>query len=68
LGAFYQFACGRAPASQLVRTAGAHMLTGSLVSVVEDDQFFRDSMRRLMRSLGYNVAAAAAADGIRVLA
>jgi FixJ family two-component response regulator len=57
LGAFYQFACGRAPASQLVRTAGAHMLTGSLVSVVEDDQFFRDSMRRLMRSLGYNVAA-----------
>jgi FixJ family two-component response regulator len=27
----------------------------SLVSVVEDDQFFRDSMRRLMRSLGYNV-------------
>jgi len=28
-----------------------------LVSVVEDDQFFRDSMRRLMRSLGYDVAA-----------
>ena len=27
----------------------------SLVSVVEDDQYFRDSMRRLMRSLGYNV-------------
>jgi FixJ family two-component response regulator len=26
-----------------------------LVSVVEDDQFFRESMRRLMRSLGYNV-------------
>ncbi len=26
-----------------------------LVSVVEDDQFFRDSMRRLMRSLGYRV-------------
>jgi FixJ family two-component response regulator len=26
-----------------------------LVSVVEDDQFFRDSMRRLMRSLGYIV-------------
>ena len=24
-----------------------------LVSVVEDDQFFRESMRRLMRSLGY---------------
>jgi FixJ family two-component response regulator len=28
-----------------------------LVSVVEDDQFFRDSMRRLMRSLGYTVEA-----------
>ena len=27
----------------------------SLVSVVEDDQFFRESMRRLMRSLGYGV-------------
>jgi FixJ family two-component response regulator len=29
----------------------------SLVSVVEDDRFFRESMRRLMRSLGYSVAA-----------
>ena len=29
----------------------------SLVSVVEDDQFFRESMRRLMRSLGYSVEA-----------
>jgi FixJ family two-component response regulator len=28
-----------------------------LVSVVEDDRFFRESMRRLMRSLGYNVEA-----------
>jgi FixJ family two-component response regulator len=27
----------------------------SLVSVVEDDQFFRESMKRLMRSLGYRV-------------
>ena len=26
-----------------------------LVSIVEDDQFFRESMRRLMRSLGYKV-------------
>ena len=26
-----------------------------LVSVVEDDRFFRESMRRLMRSLGYPV-------------
>ena len=33
------------------------MATVSLVSVVEDDQFFRESMRRLMRSLGYEVAA-----------
>jgi FixJ family two-component response regulator len=28
----------------------------SVISIVEDDQFFRDSMRRLMRSLGYDVA------------
>jgi FixJ family two-component response regulator len=35
----------------------------SLVSVVEDDQFFRESMRRLMRSLGYSVEAfSSAAD------
>src|SRR6266702_4754250 len=33
------------------------MPVASLVSVVEDDQFFRQSMRRLMRSLGYDVAA-----------
>jgi FixJ family two-component response regulator len=33
------------------------MLKTSLVSVVEDDRYFRDSMRRLMRSLGYNVEA-----------
>jgi FixJ family two-component response regulator len=33
------------------------MPTASLVSVIEDDQFFRESMRRLMRSLGYDVAA-----------
>ena len=29
----------------------------SLVSIVEDDQFFRESMRRLIRSLGYSVEA-----------
>ena len=29
----------------------------SLISIVDDDQFFRDSMRRLLRSLGYSVAA-----------
>jgi FixJ family two-component response regulator len=35
----------------------------SLVSVVEDDQFFRESMRRLMRSLGHKVEVfASAAD------
>jgi FixJ family two-component response regulator len=35
----------------------------SLVSVVEDDQFFRESMRRFMRSLGYRVEVfASAAD------
>jgi FixJ family two-component response regulator len=33
------------------------MPNASLVSVVEDDQFFRESMRRLMRSLGYRVEA-----------
>jgi FixJ family two-component response regulator len=31
------------------------MMKKLLVSVVEDDQFFRDSMGRLMRSLGYSV-------------
>jgi FixJ family two-component response regulator len=35
----------------------------SLVSVVEDDRLFRESMRTLMRSLGYRVEAfASAAD------
>jgi FixJ family two-component response regulator len=39
------------------------MPKASLVSVVEDDQFFRESMRRLMRSFGYTVEAfASAAD------
>jgi len=33
------------------------MPKASLVSIVEDDQFFRESMRRLMRSLGYAVEA-----------
>src|SRR5271166_862795 len=33
------------------------MSKASLVSVVEDDRFFRESMRRLMRSLGYSVEA-----------
>jgi FixJ family two-component response regulator len=39
------------------------MSNASLVSVVEDDPFFRDSMRRLVRSLGYSVEAfSSAAD------
>jgi FixJ family two-component response regulator len=39
------------------------MSNTSLVSVVEDDPSFRDSMRRLMRSLGYSVEAfSSAAD------
>jgi FixJ family two-component response regulator len=33
------------------------MSKASLVSVIDDDQFFRESMRRLMRSLGYSVEA-----------
>jgi FixJ family two-component response regulator len=33
------------------------MPKASLIAVVEDDQFFRESMRRLMRSLGYSVEA-----------
>ena len=34
-----------------------------LVSIVEDDRFFRESMKRLMRSVGYSVEAfASAAD------
>ncbi len=28
-----------------------------LISIVEDDELFRESMRRLLRSLGYTVAA-----------
>ena len=39
------------------------MPKASLVSVVEDDPYFRESMRRLMRSLGYGVEAfSSAAD------
>jgi FixJ family two-component response regulator len=37
------------------RTARRAMTKKLLVSVVEDDRFFRESMRRLMRSLGYVV-------------
>jgi FixJ family two-component response regulator len=34
-----------------------------LVSVVEDDQFFCESMKRLMRSLGYSVEGFSSAAG-----
>jgi FixJ family two-component response regulator len=37
------------------------MLKTTLVSIVEDDRYFRDSMRRLMNSLGYNVETFASA-------
>jgi FixJ family two-component response regulator len=33
------------------------MPKASLVSIVDDDRFFRESMRRLMRSLGHTVEA-----------
>ena len=39
------------------RTAIGGMMKKLLVSVVEDDRFFRESMGRLMRSLGYTVEA-----------
>lgn len=36
-------------------------MTEQLISVVEDDAFFRDSMRRLMKSLRFSVATFASA-------
>jgi CheY-like chemotaxis protein len=45
--------CGEPPA----RTARGGMTNKQLVAIVEDDRFFRASMRRLMRSLGYIVEA-----------
>jgi FixJ family two-component response regulator len=39
------------------RTATGGMMKAQLVSVVEDDRYFRESMGRLMRSLGYTVEA-----------
>jgi FixJ family two-component response regulator len=56
-----KFAClrddvaGNARMAGFVQTAGTRMPKTSLVSVVEDDRYFRESMRRLMRSLGYQV-------------
>jgi FixJ family two-component response regulator len=46
-----------------VQTAGTRMQETSLVAIVENDQFFRESMKRLMRSQGYRVEAfSSAAD------
>jgi FixJ family two-component response regulator len=45
------------PLGGFERTAGSAMPNEQLISIVEDDQFFRESMVRLMRSLGYAVAA-----------
>src|SRR3954447_9769281 len=44
--------CPRGPVQQ---TAIGGMMKKVLVSVVEDDRFLRESMCRLMRSLGYTV-------------
>src|SRR5262245_52430322 len=56
-------AWGRHPRNELARTPGGHMPKRSLISVVDDDRFFRESMQRLMRSLGYLAEAfASAAD------
>ena len=37
------------------------MQKAPLISVVEDDQFFRESIRRLLRSQGYSIEAFASA-------
>jgi FixJ family two-component response regulator len=56
-----EFACGHddvlegARVAGFVQTAGTRMQKTSLVSIVEDDQFFRESLKRLMRSQGYSV-------------
>lgn len=39
------------------QTTKGGMMKKLLVSVVDDDRFFRESLRRLMRSLGYTVEA-----------
>jgi FixJ family two-component response regulator len=40
------------------------MSKASLISVVDDDPFFRESMKRLLRSLGYSVEAYASATDL----
>jgi FixJ family two-component response regulator len=54
---------GNARSAGFVQTAGTRMQKTTLVSIVEDDQFFRESLKRLLRSQGYNVETfASAAD------
>ena len=44
------------PHGRFARTATGGAMNGQKIAVVEDDQFFRQSMDRLMRSMGYPVA------------
>ena len=54
---------GGARMAGLSETPESRMPKTLLIAVVEDDRFFRDSMRSLMRSLGYTVEAfSSAAD------
>ena len=39
------------------RVPEARLSKAPLIAIVDDDQFFRESMRRLMRSLGHTVEA-----------
>src|SRR5215469_3916126 len=48
--------CRQAPHPVLMRYAEARLSDHLLISIIDDDQPFRESMRRLMRSLGYTVA------------
>jgi FixJ family two-component response regulator len=41
----------------LARMPESRLSKAPLIAIVEDDEFFRESMRRLIRSLGYNVEA-----------
>jgi FixJ family two-component response regulator len=51
------------PHGGVERTARGGMTKRHLVSLVEDDRYFRESMGRLMRSLGYHAESfASAAD------
>ena len=50
------------PARRFERTARVSAMTKLLVSIVEDDRFFRESMSRLMRSLSYVVECFPSAD------